>query len=86
MGFQQCFSDFRLYIGADAHSGATAADFNRVPVLSIPEQNTPGPAIEISPFQRTKNTNTKPPNKGQEKKIRNNQQLARQRKNNRYPS
>jgi hypothetical protein len=41
-----------IVFGAGAHSGATAADFNRVPVWSIPEQNTPGPAIEISPFQR----------------------------------
>jgi len=48
----QRFLDFRFYIGADAHSGATAADFNRVPVLSIPKQNAPGPAIEISPFKR----------------------------------
>jgi len=61
-----------LLIGAGAHSGATAADFNRVPVCSIPKQNAPGPAIEISPFQRTNNIPTKPSNTGQAKKMRNN--------------
>jgi hypothetical protein len=50
---EQRFSDFRLYIGAGAHSGATAADFNRVPVLTIPEQKHPRTCNRNIPFQRT---------------------------------
>ena len=38
-------SDFRFAIGTNAYSGATVADFHRVPIFTIPA-NYPEPAIE----------------------------------------
>jgi len=58
-------SDFP--IGANAHSGATAADFNRVPISSIPKQNAPEPAIRKTTFSKNSRIDTQPPDKSQEK-------------------
>jgi hypothetical protein len=44
---------FPTGIGADAHSGATVTDFNRVPIsISQSINETSGPAAKLFPFQR----------------------------------
>ena len=58
-----------IHIGADAHSGATAADFNRVPISTIPKQNAPEPAIRHTTFSKNSRINIQSPDKSQEKNI-----------------